>query len=666
MAHQLHLYSLPTQTLEVRKVSSIPIDVLHEEISHAVKQKHPNLDLLCMAEDVTYEAYNYRKGMIISHGELADSSMAGKKSVKLLVCLSQDDKRKLLLPNGIPKSVEELVDDVRRACGLRGNFRIQYQDKDFGDTFVNLTSTGDLEDLCTIKVIPLPDEDAAPAQTQTAVNVSLSSDEAFSISGETDDTAKSVEELVDDVRRACGLRGNFRIQYQDKDFGDTFVNLTSTGDLEDLCTIKVIPLPDEDAAPAQTQTAVNVSLSSDEAFSISGETDDTLILSSSSSSSSRTEQWPKEFPIPSFSYDTEVQLERGNAAFKANGTRLTVNPRMKSDILEKVSDLIYKYKAYPKSYHFCEVSEALIKKHPCLAEPGSWNGCYGWTQRLKTRMGNLPTDDTHPAKNVKRPKRGEANHVPSYPAGETADNLELERQVLLKEVKKRNNGRIIREKMAKTFALRRQEIVEKQPRVEELQERWPAIFQEEEINAEFLRITTVPLQPRFLAGLDKHSSQLLQVIRKKGGAVGEKIRSILKPLDQGVDLNIRRECLLKSLVIYLGEDVSHLIKEYLVVQKEEAKAELENAAMAIFVLRDDDALSPPMDIGLVVDGVEVLNDLSSIASSCAMLFGLTYALNLSYPVELKYTFETFQKIIMDIESRQMSRRIQNLSAKLHE
>ena len=88
--------------------------------------------------------------------------------------------------------------------------------------------------------------------------------------------------------------------------------------------------------------------------------------------------------------------------------------------------------------------------------------------------------------------------------------------------------------------------------------------------------------------------------------------------------------------------------------------------MAIFVLRDDDALSPPKDIGLVVDGVEVLNDLSSIASACAMLFGLTYALNLSYPVELKYTFETFQKIIMDIESRQMSRRIQNLSAKLQE
>ena len=57
---------------------------------------------------------------------------------------------------------------------------------------------------------------------------------------------------------------------------------------------------------------------------------------------------------------------------------------------------------------------------------------------------------------------------------------------LEKEVKKRNNGRIIREKMAKTFALRRQEIVEKQPRVEELQEQWPAMFQEEEVWIESL------------------------------------------------------------------------------------------------------------------------------------------------------------------------------------
>lgn len=52
-------------------------------------------------------------------------------------------------------------------------------------------------------------------------------------------------------------------------------------------------------------------------------------------------------------------------------------------------------------------------------------------------------------KNVKRPKRGEANHIPSLPAGETSVNLEIERLALLKEVKKRNNALTIREKMTR-------------------------------------------------------------------------------------------------------------------------------------------------------------------------------------------------------------------------
>lgn len=67
--------------------------------------------------------------------------MAGKQFAKLLVILSQDDSRKLLLPHGIPESVDELIEKVREACGLNGKFRLQYQDKDFGDVFVNLTNT---------------------------------------------------------------------------------------------------------------------------------------------------------------------------------------------------------------------------------------------------------------------------------------------------------------------------------------------------------------------------------------------------------------------------------------------------------------------------------------------------------------------------------------------
>lgn len=314
------------------------------------------------------------------------AKMAVKQPFKLRVILSPDDTRKLLLSDGIPETMEQLMDQVRKLCGLNGNFRLQYQDKDFGDALVNLTSTTELDDLGTIKVVPIADD--------------------------------SNQEIV----------------------------LTFCDDI--LCT----------------------------------QSDDTELLTTpSSSASTRTQMWPREFPIPLFSYDTELQLEKGNAAYKSNMTRLTLRPKAMSDILEKVADEIYKYKGYPDDADFSNVAEALIRKHPCLSEPGSYNGCYGWKQRLKTKMGNYRTqlkrsgcaeflanslkskalEDALPAKKVKRPRKGEANHIPDIPTGETPSNLENERLSLLSEVKRRNNRIVIKEKMEKTFSLRRHEIVEK-------------------------------------------------------------------------------------------------------------------------------------------------------------------------------------------------------------
>ena len=85
-----------------------------------------------------------------------------------------------------------------------------------------------------------------------------------------------------------------------------------------------------------------------------------------------------------------------------------------------------------------------------------------------------------PAKNIKKPRRGEANYYPQ-PSGDTQEDLEQERTSLLTEVKKRNNERTIREKMARTFQFRRQEIVDQKPAIENLMERWPALFQMEEV-----------------------------------------------------------------------------------------------------------------------------------------------------------------------------------------
>ncbi|KAL6455517.1 hypothetical protein MHYP_G00360570 [Metynnis hypsauchen] len=50
---------------------------------------------------------------------------------------------------------------------------------------------------------------------------------------------------------------------------------------------------------------------------------------------------------------------------------------------------------------------------------------------------------------------------------------------------------------------------------------------------------------------------------------------------------------------------------------------------------------------IVVEGTKVLEG-SDLARSCALLMGVIYALNLSYPKQLKFTFESVEKTILDM------------------
>lgn len=77
--------------------------------------------------------------------------------------------------------------------------------------------------------------------------------------------------------------------------------------------------------------------------------------------------------------------------------------------------------------------------------------------------------------------------------------------------------------------------------------------------------------------------------------------------------------------------------------------------MAVYVIREEeDPLQPPQDIGIVIEGVEVLNKLPSLALGCAVLLGLIKALNLSYPSELKHTFDALQKMFMETDPKKMT------------
>ncbi|KAK5892178.1 hypothetical protein CesoFtcFv8_012582 [Champsocephalus esox] len=157
--------------------------------------------------------------------------------------------------------------------------------------------------------------------------------------------------------------------------------------------------------------------------------------------------------------------------------------------------------------------------------------------------------------------------------------------------------------MQKTFAYRRQEIVHDAPVVAELVNKWPALFTVGEINAEFMRITTLPLQAKFLAELDRYSPNLLKVFHNRGGDAGRKIRLLMAPTARSEDIELKRDSVLKSLCAYLKEDSNSLIKEYLNVRSEEAESAIPRTTMGLYVIRNEGAQEEdgPEDVGVIIE-----------------------------------------------------------------
>ncbi|XP_035997198.1 uncharacterized protein LOC118564170 [Fundulus heteroclitus] len=399
-------------------------------------------------------------------------------------------------------------------------------------------------------------------------------------------------------------------------------------------------------------------------------------------------------------------------------------------------------------------------------------------------LKNKRSGQQSPAANIKKARKGDVNFCPNIPSGETKDSLEMERVALLTEVKKKKRDEnLIKAKMQRTFSLRRQEVLQ-EPKIPEFFNKWPALFDVTEINLEFMRLTTIPLTSKFLGELDRLTNDLIRVFNTKGGVAGKKIGAMMAKMENNQDINVRRDCILRCLSIYLCEDLDTLVKEYVEVksngpegpevterilapkrlqsasnnsapnkkdeccglsayeltnirEKEaflsslvlvqaaedlrqtmkskpvvkrskasldkvqsllssrkslrlkeaqnvslrggltyehdiecsEAEADVAGTTMAIYTVQaeGDDHDGPGglfADVGVVLEGVEVLHNLQSINHACVMLYGLIYALNLSYPRSLKNTVEADQKILMDLVSSKLSPKVRALKLKL--
>ncbi|KAI2644372.1 Sulfate adenylyltransferase subunit 2 [Labeo rohita] len=145
----------------------------------------------------------------------------------------------------------------------------------------------------------------------------------------------------------------------------------------------------------------------------------------------------------------------------------------------------------------------------------------------------------------------------------------------------------------------------------------------------------------------RQSHMLCRDPERQGGYISQ---------NQNETIEKKRECLLRALCVYLNEDPSSLFHEYLDSDGSAAQRDLEQIVFGIYSINAEggDATNIPVDVGIVIEGVEVLQDLGDIASACALLMGVIYAMNLSYPQELKTFFEVLQKIFFQLDATRLS------------
>ncbi|XP_047677692.1 uncharacterized protein LOC125146056 [Tachysurus fulvidraco] len=105
------------------------------------------------------------------------------------------------------------------------------------------------------------------------------------------------------------------------------------------------------------------------------------------------------------------------------------------------------------------------------------------------------------------------------------------------------------------------EIVKKEPAVQTMVERWPALFTERQVFAEFNRIAIKNLEGDFFEALDQYAPCFIELFKTKKGTVGQKLRGLMQHMSWRIpDVTVLRSVVLKGIPILLGDDSSEFYK----------------------------------------------------------------------------------------------------------
>ncbi|KAI5085115.1 hypothetical protein C0J45_1084, partial [Silurus meridionalis] len=183
--------------------------------------------------------------------------------------------------------------------------------------------------------------------------------------------------------------------------------------------------------------------------------------------------------------------------------------------------------------------------------------------------------------------------------------------------------------------------------------------------AEFNRISGKNLRSEFYEALDKHSTRLIEIFRKKGGNQGRMLDAIPCQVDlKSSDVTCVRTAVLHGLPILLGDDSVEFFRTCF---DSDVNVDLSAVDVGLLTVLPEDmpaqtphALNVNSLMVIILEGKIVVGDVPNLPHAVCLLFALIYALNVDYPKTMKSTFDAIQRVFLSLHY--MLQRFKILSA----
>ncbi|KAK1883322.1 NADH-ubiquinone oxidoreductase chain 3 [Dissostichus eleginoides] len=199
-----------------------------------------------------------------------------------------------------------------------------------------------------------------------------------------------------------------------------------------------------------------------------------------------------------------------------------------------------------------------------------------------------------------------------------------------------------------TFALRRKEVVESEPAISEIVERWPF---SQKIRCAWSSIGF----PR-----------LIEIFRSKRGNVGQLLTQ-LSQHTQTTEPTDMRTLVLRGLPIILGDNPTDFYKVGFDTDDEDSFRDIDIGILLV----EHEGAGPssslhrsPASLKIILEGQVVIDNIQDLPKAICILFGLTYALHLNYPKTMMLTFQFIQKVILTLGQDELKPRLQTLKNQL--